>query len=80
MAIDSRWGKKTIDPPMTSIVQDESRKDEEVLEASGELVDKVLKEVHIHQKVIPVSITPPPFPQRLVKKTYNSKYRHFHYV
>ena len=53
------------------------RKYEEVVETSGELVDKVVKEVEVPQKVIPIPRQPPPFPQRLVKKANYGKYRRF---
>ena len=44
MAVTSRGCKQTIDPPMPSVVEDEMKKDEEVVETSGELVDKPVKE------------------------------------
>ena len=62
---------------MTSMVEDEMRKDDEVVETSGELVDIAVKEAKVPQKVIPIHTPPPPFPQRLVKKTEDGKYRCF---
>ncbi len=35
------------------------------------------KEADISQKVVPIPRPPPPFPQRLVKKTEDGKYRRF---
>ena len=40
MTVTTRGGKQTIDPPVPSVVENEMRKDEEVVETSGELVDK----------------------------------------
>ena len=43
MIVTTIGGKKTIDPPMPSGVEDEKREDDEVEEVSGELVDKLGK-------------------------------------
>ena len=59
---------------MPSGVEDEVRKDDEVVEVSGELVDKAVKEAGVPQKLIPIPRPPPPFPQRLLKKTEDGKY------
>ena len=77
MIVTTRGGKQTIDPPMSSVVEDEMRKDEEVVKTSGELVDKTSKEKEVPKKVVPIPRPPPPFPQRLVKKTEDGKYRRF---
>ena len=53
------------------------RKDDEIVEVSGKLVEKAMKEAEITQKSIPVPRPPPPFPQRLVNKTEDGKYRCF---
>ena len=58
-------------------VEDEVRKDDEVVEDNGELVDKAVKEVETPQKVIPLLRPPPPFPQRLVRNTEDGKYERF---
>ena len=55
---------------MSSVVEDEVRKNDEVVGDNGELVDKSVKEAEIPQKVIHVPRPPPQFSQRLVKKTY----------
>ena len=47
------------------------------MEVRGELADKTGKGDEVPQKVTPMPRPPPPFPQRLVKKTENGKYRHF---
>ena len=62
---------------MLSLVEDEVRKYDEVVETSGELVDKAVKEAEVPQKVIRIPRPPPPFPKRLVKKTEDGKYQHF---
>ena len=43
MAVTTRGGMQTIDPPTPYVVKDELRKDDEVVEASGEFVDKAEK-------------------------------------
>ena len=68
-------GKQTIDPPMSSGVENVIRGDDEVVEVSGELEDKTRKEAEVPQKVTPMPRPPPPFPQRLVKKTDDGKYQ-----
>ena len=40
-------------------------------------MDKAAKEAEVSQKVVPIPRLPPPFPQRLVKKIEDYKYRHF---
>ena len=69
MTITTPRGKEIIDPPMLSVVEYEMRKDEEVVETSGELVDKAVKGAELPQKVNPIPRPPQPFPQRLVKNT-----------
>ncbi|XP_069150598.1 uncharacterized protein [Solanum lycopersicum] len=44
------------------------RGDDDVVEVSGELEDKMWNEVEVYQKVTPMPRPPPPFPQMLVKK------------
>ncbi|XP_069145401.1 uncharacterized protein [Solanum lycopersicum] len=77
MSVTTRGGKQTVDPPMPSGVEDERRGEDLVEEVSGELVDKSGKEAELPQKVNPIPRPPPPFPQRLVKKTEDGKYRCF---
>ena len=47
MAVTTQVGKQTRDPPNPSVVEDEMRKDEEVVETCGALVDKTVKEVEV---------------------------------
>lgn len=77
MTVTTRGGKQTIDPPMPPVAKGDKRKGKEVVEASGELVDKTAKEAEMSQKVVPVPSPPPPFTLRLVKKTEDGKYMQF---
>ena len=74
MTITTWWGRQTIDPPIPSLVEDEIRKDEEVMETGGELVDKTVKEAKGPMNVVPIPRPPPPLPYRLVKKNKDGKY------
>ena len=47
------------------------------MEVSGELEDKTVKDIEVPQKVTLMPRPPPPFPQRLVKRTKDGKYRCF---
>ena len=47
MVVTTRGGKQTIDPPMSSVVEGDSRKEDEVEEASGWLGDAPLKEAEL---------------------------------
>ena len=77
MTITTRGCKKTIYPLMSSGVEKVIRDEDRVVEVSGELEDKMVKAVEVPQKVTPMPRPPPPFPQTLVKKTKDGKYRHF---
>ncbi|XP_069148129.1 uncharacterized protein [Solanum lycopersicum] len=77
MTVTARGGKQTMDPRMSYGIEDEKRGDDEAEEVSGELVDKSRNEAETPQKVTPIPIPPPPFPQRLVKKIEDGKYRRF---
>ena len=58
--------------------EEKVRKDnDKVVEGSGEAEDSTGKDVEVPIKVIPMPRAPPPFPQRLVKKTEHGKYRRF---
>ena len=76
MAITTRGGRQTIDPPMPS-TEENVRKDNNVVKGSGEAEESNGKDVEVPIKVIPMPRRPPPFPQRLVKKTEDGKYRRF---
>ena len=53
MTITTRGDKQTIDPPMSSGVQKLIRDDDTVMEVSGELEYKTVKDVEVPQKVTP---------------------------
>uniref|UniRef100_M1D9P3 Integrase core domain containing protein n=1 Tax=Solanum tuberosum TaxID=4113 RepID=M1D9P3_SOLTU len=75
MAVTTRGGKQTIDPHMPSGVEIENSKNDDAVEVSGESENATEKEVEVTQKVVPIPRPPSPFPQRLVKKTEEGKYR-----
>ncbi|KAH0634861.1 hypothetical protein KY284_037647 [Solanum tuberosum] len=77
MAVTTRGGKQTIDPPRTSVVEIEIRKEDDVVKVREESENATEKEAEISQKVVPIPRPPPNFPQRLVKKTKDGKYRRF---
>ena len=77
MAITTWGGKQTINPPMPSNEENVRKDDDKVVKGSGEEEESNVKDVEVPMKVIPMHTPPPPFPQRLVKKTENGKYRHF---
>ena len=49
MTVTTQKGNQTIDPPIPSVVEKDIRKDKEVVETSGELVDKTVVEVEVSQ-------------------------------
>ena len=51
--------------------------DDKVVKGSGEAEESTGKEVDVPMKVIPMPRPPPTFPQILVKKTEDDKYRRF---
>ena len=77
MAVTTRGGKQTIDPPMPSNEEMVRKDNEKVVEGSGEAEDSTGKDAEVPIKVIPMPRPSPSFPQRLVKKTEDGKYRRF---
>ena len=77
MAITTRGGKQTIDPPMPSNEIKVIKDNDKVVEFNGEVEDNTGKDAEVPKKVTPMPRPPPPFPQRLVKKTGDGKYRRF---
>ncbi|XP_049378056.1 uncharacterized protein LOC125842788 [Solanum stenotomum] len=77
MAITTCGGKQIIDSPMPSDVEKVAENDDDENEVTGESKNATEKEGEITQKVIPMQRTPPHFPQRLVQKTEEGKYRRF---
>ena len=77
MAITTRGGKQTTDSPMPSTEENVRKDDDNVVKGSGEVEENNGKDAEKPIKVIPMPRPPPPFPQRLVKKTEDGKYRRF---
>ena len=69
MTITTRGGKQTIDPPMPSNEEKVRKDNDKVVEGSGEAEDRTGKDAEVPIKVFHMPRPPPPFPQRLVKKT-----------
>ena len=76
MAITTRGGKQTIDPPMPSNENKVTEDTDKVVD-DAELEDNTAKDVELPKKVTPMPRPPPPFPQRLLKNTEDGKYRCF---
>ena len=77
MAITTHGGKKTIDPPMPSNDKKVTKDTDKVVDVDGELEDNTVKDIEVPKKVTPMPRPPPLFPQRLLKKTEDGKYRRF---
>ena len=77
ITITTWGGKQTIDPSMSSNEEKMIKDNDKVVEVSGEVEDNTGKDVEVPKKVTPMPRPPPPFPQRLVKKTEDGKYWHF---
>ena len=77
MEITTRGGKKTIDPPMPSNEENVRKDDDKVIKGSGEAEESNGNDAEVPMKVILMPRPPPPFPQRLVQKTEDGKYRRF---
>ena len=68
MEITTRGGKQTIDPPMPSTEENVIKGNDNVVKGSGEVEEGNGKDAEVPMKVIPMPRSPPPFPQRLIKK------------
>ena len=77
MAITTSGGKQTIDQPMLSNEKKVTKDTDKVVDIDGELEDNIAEDAEVPKKVTPMPRPPPPFPQRLVKKTQDGKYRLF---
>ena len=62
MTVTTRGGKYTIDLPISSVVEDDVRKEYEVAEASGKLGDAPSKEAKVSQEIVPIPRPPQLFP------------------
>ena len=74
VAITTRGGMQTIDPPMQSNEENVRKDDDKVVKGSVEEEESNGKDAEVPIKVIPMPRPPPPFPERLVKKTEDGKY------
>ena len=61
MAITTRGGKQTIDPPMSSNEEKVIKDNDKVVEVSGEVEDNTWKDVEVPTKVTPMPKPPPHF-------------------
>ena len=77
MDVTIREGKQAIDPPMSSVLEGDMRMKDDITEASGEFCEATIRESKLPQKVVHTPRLKPPFPQRLVKKIEDVKYRWF---
>uniref|UniRef100_M1DEX2 Integrase core domain containing protein n=1 Tax=Solanum tuberosum TaxID=4113 RepID=M1DEX2_SOLTU len=76
--LTTQGGKQTNDPPMLSEVEAVVERNDDEIKVTGESKSATeIGEVEITHKVVPMPRPPPPFPQRLVKKTKEGKYRRF---
>ncbi|XP_069148170.1 uncharacterized protein [Solanum lycopersicum] len=73
MAITTRGGKQTIDPPTSSTKENVRKDNDNVVKGSGEAEESNGKDAEVPINVILMPRPPPPFPQRLVKKTENGR-------
>ena len=65
MAITTRSGKQTIDPPMSSNEKKVTKDTDKVVDVNGEVEDNTTKDAEVPKKVTPMPRPPPPFTQRL---------------
>ena len=62
---------------MSSTEENVRKDNDNMVKGSGEVEESNRKDVEVPMKVIPMPRPPPPFPQRLMKKTEDGKYRRF---
>ena len=77
MEITTRGGKQTIDPPMPFNENEVTKDTDKVVNVDANLEDNIAEDAEVPKKVTPIPRPPPPFPQTLVKKTEDGKYRRF---
>ena len=69
--------QRLYNPPMPSYEEMVIKDNDKVVDVSGEVEDNTENDAEVPKKVTPMPRPPPPFPQRLVKKTEDGKYWHF---
>ena len=77
MEITTGGGKQTIDAHMPCTEENLRKDNDNVVKGSGEAEESNGKDAEVPMKVIPMPRPPPHFPQTLVKKTEDGKYRRF---
>ena len=77
MAVTTRSGKQTIDPPRLSNENKVTKDTDKLVNVDAELEDNTTKDVEVPKKVTPMPRPAPLFLQRLLKKTEDGKYRRF---
>ena len=77
MAITTRGGRQTIDPPMPYTEENVRKDNDNVVRGSGEVEGSNGKDSEVPIKVIPMPRPPPSFPHGLMKNTEDGKYRRF---
>ncbi|XP_069148095.1 uncharacterized protein [Solanum lycopersicum] len=77
MAITNLGGRQTINPPIPSTEENVRKDNDNVVKGSFESEESNGKDAEVPIKVIRMPRSPPHFPQILVKKTEDDKYRRF---
>ena len=62
MAITTRGGKQTIDPPMSSNEKKVTKDTDKVVDVNDDVEDNTVKDVEVPKKVTHMRRPPPPFP------------------
>ena len=68
MAITTRGGKQTIDPPMSSNEKKVIKDNDKVVEVSGEVEDNTGKDAEVPKKVTTIPTPPPPLSSKISEK------------
>lgn len=59
MTVTTQWGNKTIDPPMFSRVETDTKENIDMREVSREFAIVMYNKAKVNQKVIPIPRPPP---------------------
>ena len=68
MAITTRGGKQTIDPPMPSNENKVTEDTDKVVNVDANLEDNIAEDAEVPKKVTPMPRPPPLFPQKISEK------------
>ena len=66
MAITTRGGKQTIDPPMPSNENEVTKDTDKVVNVDGELEDNTVQDAEVPKKVTPMPRPPPPISLKII--------------